>query len=459
MVTPDRLPDGAAAAHAPAGTASRRTATRHRPAAAPAPPLRVVREHAGGTRTRAGTQTNARAGVQARPQALARPATSPGPQSMPRVRPARPQARRPVSPTRGAQAPRRPAPRRGRGRDYIEHLDVTQAICWQLALLAVIITINQPTPVFVITTAAAGAVVALTAVRVRGRWLYQLTALAIGFVNRDHGRDLPESASKTPALLAQLVPGTTVTSVDTSHGSAMTVSQPDGLAAILQPTTTRDPIPVLPPPSVLLPDSGDGSTGHHYGVQTIFHAGVRRSGPPKVWLAVQAVRTVDTPHDEELILVLRNALRRVRRSVGRAGVPTEPLAEQAAFAVVAGLAHVTGGRNEIREDWRFWRTGPVSQATYRIDGLDNLEDPRRMVAGMFALTQGVAVTVALGARSGREGTRTGGVLRLAATTEAALRNAHAALSARAIPREIRLSRLDGTHSSGVAASLPIGVMP
>jgi hypothetical protein len=391
----------------------------------------------------------------------ARPATAPvtRPRHVPRARPTRSPARRPVRPPRGAAAPRRPAPpRSGRGRGYVGHLDVTQAICWQLAVLAVIFTINQPTPVLVTAAATAGLVVVLTAVRVRGRWLYQLAALAIAYVHRDHRRDLPESASKTPALLDHLVPGATAAATETSHGPAMTVSQPDGLAAILQPTIQHgDLIPALPPPAALLP-AGEGTAGHYYGAQTIFHAGVSRTGPPRVWVSVQAVRTVDTPRDEELTLVLRNALRRVRRAVARAGVPVEPLAEEAGFAVVAGLAHVTGGRNEIREDWRFWRTGAVSQATFRIDGLDRLPDPRRMVADMFALTSGVAVTVALGARSGRAGIRTGGVLRLAATTEAAVRAAHAAVTARAVPPGIRLTRLDGTHVSGVAASLPIGVI-
>ncbi|GFJ95355.1 hypothetical protein [Phytohabitans rumicis] len=51
------------------------------------------------------------------------------------------------------------------------------------------------------------------------------------------------------------------------------------------------------------------------------------------------------------------------------------------------------------------------------------------------------------------------MLRLAATTEAAVETALAALAVRAAACGIRLVRLDGTQARGVAASLPIGVFP
>jgi hypothetical protein len=377
--------------------------------------------------------------------------------------PRTPQLRPPNHVPVATTAPRPvPPPRTGRIRDYVRHLDVIQVICWQLAVLAVILTVDQPWPVLVCASVGAALLIALTGVRIGGRWLYQLGVLAGGYLSRDRRRDLPESSGKTPALLDLLVPGTTMRTTETSQGPAMTVSHEGGLAALLSPTSGRiDLIGQLPTPAALLPAGPSDATGqpHDYGVQAVFHAGVRRDGPPKVWLAVHAARTVDIPRDDELTLALRNALRRVRRTASRAGVPAEPLAEAAAFAAGAGLAHVTGGRNEVREDWRFWRTGAVSQVCFAIDGVAGLTDPqlRRMVGGLFAVTGGVAVTVTLAARSGRHGTRVSGVLRLAATTEAAVEAARAAVAARAVPPGVRLTRLDGAHSSGVAASLPIGV--
>ena len=132
----------------------------------------------------------------------------------------------------------------------------------------------------------------------------------------------------------------------------------------------------------------------------MFHIGVRPDKPRRLWVAVHAARTVDTPVDAELTLALRNAMRRVRRALDRAGVPAEPLAEEQALAAIAGLDHVTGGRNEVREDWRFWRTGPVSQATFRLTGWDGLTDTqaRGLINGLLAGVPGVASTVALGAQ-------------------------------------------------------------
>jgi hypothetical protein len=408
------------------------------------------------------------AAAQARAQTLARPAPMPMPMPAPEAltrplgAPRTPPARPPRPTLLATTAPRPAPPRTSWVKDFAQHLNVIQVICWQVAALAVVLTVNQPWPVLAGASTGAALLIALTTVRIGGRWLYQLAVLACGYLTRGRRRDLPETSGKTPALLGLLVPGTTVLATETSQGPAMTVSHHGGLAALLRPTgVPGDLIGLLPLPAALLPVGGDGTAGqpHLFGVQTVFHTGVRRDGPPKVWLGVHAVRTVDSPRDDELALALRNAMRRVRRAAARAGVPAEPLAEEAGFAAVAGLAHVTGGRTEVREDWRFWRTGPVCQAVFAVDGFDTLADSqaRRLVGNLFGVTGGVAVTVTLGARTGRTGTRVAAVLRLAATTEAAVEAALAAVTARAVPPGVRLARLDGTHSSGVAASLPIGV--
>jgi type VII secretion protein EccE len=195
-------------------------------------------------------------------------------------------------------------------------------------------------------------------------------------------------------------------------------------------------------------------------VQLVLHAGVRPDTPRRLWVAVHAARTADTPVDAELALALRNALRRVRRALDRAGMPTQPLAEEQALAAIAGLAHITGGRTEVREDWRFWRTGPVSQAAFRVTGWDALTEAqaRGLLGGVLAGVPGVATTLALGARTERRGEPRASVgLRLAATSEAAVGRATDILAGRLAPSGVRLARLDGTHQSGVAASLPIGV--
>jgi len=373
----------------------------------------------------------------------------------PPVRPARTTPVAPVSTT----PPRQPWSRHLR--EYTRRLSAIQVLCWQVAVVGVLLTVHQPWPVLAGTAAGAALLLTLTSVRAGGRWLYELTGLAAAFLTRQRRRDLPTTGG-TPAatlgLIELLLPGTTIRTVETSQGPAMAISHQGGLTAQLKPPPlTPELLGALPMPAALLPTATD----HVFGVQLVLHTGIRPDLPRRLWVAVHAARTVDTPVDAELTLALRNALRRVRRALDRAGVPAQPLAEEQALSAIAGLAHITGGRTEVREDWKYWRTGPVSQAAYRLTGWDRLTDTqaRGLVNSMLAGVPGVASTITLAARTERRGDPRGGAtLRLAATTEAAVETAAGHLSNRLAASGIRLTRLDGTQCSGVAASLPIGVL-
>lgn len=396
--------------------------------------------------------------------AAAAPAARPMPQLLSeadlRTRPlmiAQPVRQAPVRPVAPATPPSKQTWSR-QVRTYVRLLSPVQVICWQIAALAVVLTVRQPWPVLVGVSVAAAVLLTLTSVRVAGRWLYELTGLAAAFLTRTRRRDLPETG-KSLSLLTMLSPGIGIRTLETAQGPAMAVSHGGGLTAQLRPKAlTPEVLNTLPMSAALLPDN----TGmhHSFGVQLVFHVGVRPDKPRRLWVAVHAARTVATPADDELTLALRNAVRRVRRALGRAGVPAEPVAEEQALSAIAGLAHVTGGRNEVREDWRFWRTGAVSQATFRLAGWENLTDStaRGAVSTLLAGIPGVAATVAVGARTTRGGDpASAAALRLAATTEAAITAAATAMSDRLAPSGVRLARLDGAHLTGVAASLPIGV--
>jgi type VII secretion protein EccE len=348
----------------------------------------------------------------------------------------------------------------GHVREYIKRLSPLQVICWQVAAVSVLLTVRQPWPVLTGVSVAAGLLLALTSVRLGGRWLYELVGLAAGFFTRNRRRDLPKTGGTpgtTLSLLGLLLPGATVRTVETSQGPAMAISHQGGLTAQLKPgALTPELLAALPMPGALLP----AGTDHQFAVQLVLHVGVRPDTPRRLWVAVHAARTVDTPVDAELTLALRNAMRRVRRALDRAGVPAQPLAEEQALSAIAGLAHVTGGRTEVREDWKFWRTGPVSQATFQLTGWAKLTDTqaRGLVNSLLAGVPGVASTITIGARGERRGDPLGtATLRLAATTEAAIEQAAHHMTNRLAPSGVRLARLDGTQLSGVAASLPIGV--
>ncbi|MFI7676903.1 hypothetical protein [Actinophytocola sp. NPDC049390] len=411
-----------------------------------------------------------RAAAQAvRPMAQPLPAADPHTRPLLLAPPARP--RPPAPAPRPAAPPKQTWTRHVRA--YVRRLSPVQVICWQVAVLAVVLTVRQPWPVLTGASAGAAVLLALTGVRVRDRWLYELTGLAVAFALRSRRRDLPENGGTpgmTLALLGMLLPGSTVRTVETSQGPAMALSHQGGLTTQLRPRTVSPEIlHALPMPAALLPTVSDSAVDragrhHTFGVQLVLHVGARPEQPRRLLIAVHAARTVDTPVDAELTLATRNAMRRVRSALGRAGVQAEPLAEEPALSAIGGLAHVTGGRNEVREDWKFWRTGPVSQSVFLLGGWDTLTDAQahRLVGMLLAGIPGVAATVTLGAvsdgRARRRGEpRAGATVRLAATTEAAVEAAAKSITDRLAPSGVRLVRLDGAHVHGVAASLPIGV--
>ncbi len=410
------------------------------PARVPAPPVLVV--------------SAAAAAATSRPVAAPQPPPRfPGPPRTPLARPPSP-----PPPPAPVALPHAPAPSKDRLAEFAERLGLVQVVWWQIAVVSVLSCVRQPWPVLAAVSAGAAAVLALTAVHVRGHWVYELAGLRARFLLRGRRHDLPghdQTAARALSLLGMLLPGTTAGTLETNQGTALTLSHPGGVSAILRPRGTG-PVAALPGPAALLP-RGDGQE-HDFAVQLVCHTGTKPGTPPKVWVAVQAVRTAGTPADDELALALRNGLRRVRRALERAGVPTEPLAEDAALGAVAALAHVTGGRDELREEWGFWRAGPVSQACFTLEGWSRLtgDQAARLTADLLTRTPGVAVTVTRHARPTPGGIRSGAVLRLAATTESAVDVAAAHLTHLLTRAGIRPARLDGDHLHGVAASLPIG---
>ena len=347
-----------------------------------------------------------------------------------------------------AAAVRRPvpaAPPRPQWTRLLRNVDLTQVVCWQVAVLAAVLAAGRPMPVLLGAIATAAVLGGLTAVRVRGRWGYQLVGAGLRFLLRAKRHELPEPA----ALIEVLLPGSTVRTVPTGPDELPAISHAHGLTAVLRP------VGALPEPGTLLPAVEEPQV---LGVQAVFHTGANRDAPVEAWLAVHAARTVEDGLDGELTLLLHNALRRVRRSLRRAGVHAEAPREDMLFAGIAELAHVT---RKLREDWGFVRSGPVSQACFALDGWDRLPaaEATRLVPEVHARTGGVLATLTLSARSHPRGTRTRAVLRLAAPTEFAVDHTAIGVAGLLGPAGVGLVRLDGDHLAGLAASLPIGGFP
>ncbi|RSN65202.1 hypothetical protein DMH01_02040 [Amycolatopsis sp. WAC 04182] len=363
-----------------------------------------------------------------------------------------------ASPMPGTPRPNPPAPVPVRRSARFGGIGVPQIVCWQLVLVAVVLVSGRPWPLVATVLTAAVVVLALTTVRIRGRWLYAWLGSASGYLTRDRDRDLRNAGEAGRALLRLLSPEATGTAGEIGDETVFMVSRADGVTAVLQPKSAVREQP-MPSPLTLLPPAREQASD--VAAQVIHHVGADRSRPPRGWVALQALRTVDVHRDADVRQALGNTVRRVRRLLRRDGLPVRALAENEVLGVLASLAHVTAGRARIREDWRFWHSGPICQATFRLDGWDTLSPvlTADLSRRLLAAAPGSAVTLAVTARRSAAETepRVSASIRIAAAGPQAVEHAVRDLELAARRGGLTLDRLDGRHAKGVAATLPLGV--
>jgi ESX secretion system protein EccE len=326
---------------------------------------------------------------------------------------------------------------------------------WQLALLAIVLGIGRPWPVATLLWCGALLVLALTAVRVRGRWLGERLSLAVRYSVRDRHTDLASAGPPGPALLRLIAPEATGSTVRVGDEPIHLISRAAGITAILRPAA-GDPATLLSALETLLP-----ATDPLIAIQVVHHSGINRDQPPRTWLALQALRTAETYQDQELRRALGNAVRRVRKQLRRLGCPASGLAEHEVLGTLAALAHVNGGRGQIREAWRLWQSGPIGQATFRLDGWSEAarSGTRQLTGWLLAAAPHAAVTISITAHRAATDPepRIHATLRLAAANPQALAHSEGQLAEAARHCAITLTRLDGRHAEGVAATLPLGL--
>ncbi|QFU91125.1 hypothetical protein [Amycolatopsis sp. YIM 10] len=334
-------------------------------------------------------------------------------------------------------------------------LPVLRIVCWQLALVLVVLAIGRPWPVLTSLLLAATGLLTWTAVRVRGRWLSDELMSRARLLTRRRTRNLPDTGG-AKALLSGLAPGAGVGTVELAGIPAGVISRVEELLAVLRPVDTA--------PAALarfalsgapLADSGDaGVILPAVRAQLVLHRGPRRGEETRAWLAVRMLREPNFAEDGELLVALGNTVRKLHRKLRGAGMAAAALTEPEVLATLVGLSHTGPGRGAIREERRHWRAGPVAQVGIRVSGLGTRSLSARMdvLHRLLAAVPGVACTVAI---TVPEHT---GVLRLAATTDAAVDAAADRLLRMAVPG-VRLDRMDNQHALAVAASLPIGGNP
>ena len=375
----------------------------------------------------------------------------------------------------GPKLPKARNPRVRHGRLF--GIRTSQWVSTQVAAVALLIgAVNGP---LALGAAAFVAVIllAVTWLRLRGRWAFEWLGTGMRFAGRRHA--VPAGAAPT-ALLEFVAPGSRIEQTDLAGDPAAVIVDGHGLTAVLElgdpngllaeeTVTLPSPAGLLPPAGTEHPPcrlqflligapapalrAGGGTPANSYRQLTEG----RLLGHSRALLAVRVLRAEGWSEED-----LRRALSGLVRKLVRKLSPTaaRPLGEAAALRVIAELAH-DDGSGAARETWPGLRVGGLTQATFRLRRWPDLriETSRRLVSRMLTLPA-AATTVALGAgpRSAI-GTDTAIDLtvRLAAPDPAALSVATQALRRLLAAERATARRLDGEHLDGLTATLPLGI--
>jgi type VII secretion protein EccE len=352
-----------------------------------------------------------------------------------------------------------------------------QVVCTQVAAAAVLAGAVQGSVALAASVALAIVLLALTWLRMRGRWAFQWLGTALRFAGRRH--TAPVDTAPT-ALLEFVAPGSRVEQAELAGDQAAVIVDGLGLTAVLElgdPTGLLvEDVHVLPSPAALLPSAatdhppcriqllltgipapavraGGGTPANSYRQLTEG----RLLGHSRALLAVRVLRSEGWT-EQDLRRALSGLVRKLPRRLG--DVPARPLGEAAAIRVIAELAH-DDAVGSAQETWPGLRVGGLAQATFRLQRWPDLriETSRRLVSRMLALPA-AATTVALTAGPRPEG---GGpraavdlTVRLAAPDVATLTAASQALRRLLATEHAQARRLDGEHLEGLTATLPLG---
>jgi ESX secretion system protein EccE len=363
----------------------------------------------------------------------------------------------------------RPQPRRG----TLLGVRGSQIVAAEVALALLVAAAGQGIVAIAAATLAAAVIVTIAWIRVRRRWLFQWMGIGMRYGSRR--RTLPPNAHPT-ALLDLVHPGAEVLPAELDRDAAALISDAYGLTAVIElgdpATLLADTVATLPSPTALLPTpapdlprvrlqllvagvpaptlrSGAGTPATSYRQLTEG----RLLSQQRAVLAVRVLRA-DGWAEPDLRRSLSSLVRKVRRRLGP--VPSRPLGEAAALAVLADLAHHDGAQ-PAREVWHATHLGGLLQTTFRLRRWPDLraETARRLVPRLLTVPA-AATTVSIAADAGPAGVEM--VVRLAAVDAAGLSAVTQALRRLLSAESASAQRLDGEQLDGFAATLPLGGM-
>ncbi len=304
--------------------------------------------------------------------------------------------------------------------------------------------------------------------RWRGRWLYVWLGIGLRYGSRP--RALAPGAGSA-ALLARVEPGAQVDLVE-PYG---VIAAETGVVAVLAlddplrlltgtPTTLPSPVALLPPAGPDTPAvqvqllvtgapapalrAAAGLPGTSYRQLTEG----RGVADQRAFLAVRVVR--DGWPDEELRRILTGTLRRLRWRLTQERIEHRPLGPEATHAALAELTHYQPGA-AVRESWSGLYAGGLRQASARIGRVATLrpELAGQLVARLLTLPAATTTVSVAASAAGADL-----VVRLAVPHAAGLSNAVQAMRRLVGSVGLTVQRLDGEHLTGLAATLPLGLV-
>jgi len=377
----------------------------------------------------------------------------------------------PAVPPRGG-----PLPPGAAGRLFGVHLG--QLLVWELVLLAAVVLARESWPVRIAVGVPALVLLALTAVRLRGRWLFQWAGTWLRF--RARRRSRPLGADPAGAVLSGVAPGAVLDTLLLGGEPAALVEHAGGLTAVLEVRLGAGPesraeAGLLPPLSLLLPGADEESEVTVQVLVRSVPAPVLPAGEDpaaisyrelvggpvparrRCWVALQVQHTPEDVPAAEQRAVLAAAVERVQRRLRKSGLTGAPLSPEQFRTDLLDLAGA-GPAGVVREDWSTWDAGGTLQTGWRVATWPDLTDPRsqRLVEDLLGVPA-LATTVAVSARRvGTDDVELEAAVRAALPDRAALAAAHRALSEVADGHGARLRRVTGEQAAGAAGTLPLG---
>ncbi len=334
-------------------------------------------------------------------------------------------------------------------------IHVTQIVLWQVAVAMVVASLGRHIAILIAASVVAFGILVFTAIRVKGRWVYQWLGLRLSYLSRPRALVTGAHADRRSELLAFVQPGAKADSVETDEYEVGVLDHVGGAAAIIEIATesslvTERPVTIPSPAALLPPHDPDAPpvslqlllqavpaptlTAVSVSAASSYYALTNGSVPSqrRAWLVLQLAHSAGYSTDQ-IRQGVGNSVRRLVRRMRQEGISARPLDREESLSTLAGLAHLnastietsaavaaaaTGATIDIRaimarsgadqggnltplaqEHWDVWWSESIAQACFVIRRWPSLDSAAgRQLISQLTSVPSLGTTVSLAAR-------------------------------------------------------------